>query len=112
MSPRSSSTVPPTAINSPSRWYGILPPHFARLVYAMEEIDAQTALQLGIVSRVVAAAELITESDRLVVELCGKARDALIGVKDYFRAASGLQGRAAADLAGNMLATVISSLPR
>lgn len=82
------------------------------LVYSMEEIDAQTALQLGIVSQVVAPAKLVAESDKLVTELCGKARDALIGVKDYFRAAPGLQGRAAADLAGNMLATVFSSVPR
>ncbi len=82
------------------------------LVYSMQEIDAQAALQLNIVSQVVAAADLAAASDKLVAELCGKARDALIGVKDYFRVAPGLPGRAAADLAGNMLATVFSSIPR
>ncbi len=82
------------------------------LVYSMQEIDAHAALQLGLVSQVVAPADLAAASDKLVAELCGKARDALIGVKDYFRVAPGLQGRAAADLAGNMLATVFSSVPR
>ncbi len=82
------------------------------LVYSMREIDAQTALQLGILSDVVPPAKLIAESDKLVAELSTRARDALIGIKDYVRAAPGLQGRAVADLAGNLLATVFSSVPR
>lgn len=84
----------------------------AWLVYSMTEIDAQTALQFGIVSHVVPAAQLAAESDKVVADLCTRAREALIGVKDYFRAAPGLQGRAVADLAGNLLATVFSSVPR
>jgi enoyl-CoA hydratase len=82
------------------------------LVYSMREVDAQTALRLGIVSEVVAPANLVAESDKLVTELSTRARDALIGIKDYVRAAPGLQGRAVADLAGNLLATVFSSVPR
>jgi enoyl-CoA hydratase/carnithine racemase len=82
------------------------------LVYSMREVDAQTALRLGIVSDVVAPAKLFEESDKLATELSTRARDALIGVKDYIRAAPGLQGRAVADLAGNLLATVFSSAPR
>jgi enoyl-CoA hydratase/carnithine racemase len=82
------------------------------LVYSMAEIDAQAAWRLGMVSYVVAPANLIAESDKVVAELCTRARDALVGVKDYVRAAPGLQGRAVADLAGNLLATVFSSVPR
>jgi enoyl-CoA hydratase/carnithine racemase len=82
------------------------------LVYSMQEIDARTALQFGLASQVVASAELVSESDRLVAELRDKSRDALIGVKDYLRDATGLNGHAAASLAGNLLATVFSSVPR
>jgi len=80
------------------------------MVYTMGEIDAQTALRLGIVSEVTAPAGLIARSDEVVAALCTRARDALIGVKDYFRAAPGLPARSAADLAGNMLATILSSI--
>ena len=80
------------------------------MVYTMGEVDAQTALRLGIVSQVVAPAELVALSDKVVSGLCTRSRDALIGVKDYFRAAPGLPGRSAADLAGNMLATILSSI--
>ena len=82
------------------------------LVYSMAEIDASTAFQMGLISQVVRSAELVSESDKLVAELCSRERDALIGVKDYFRSAPGLNSRAAADLAGNILATVFSSVPR
>lgn len=80
------------------------------MIYTMGEIDAVEALRLGIVSQVVAPADLIAESNKVVGGLCTRSRDALIGVKDYFRAAPGLPNRAAADLAGNMLATILSSI--
>lgn len=82
------------------------------LVYSMQEIGAQQALQLGLVSQVVPSTQLVVVSDKFVAELCTRSRDALLGVKDYFRVAPGLQGRAVADLAGNLLATVFSSVPR
>lgn len=82
------------------------------LVYTMREIDAETAWRLGIVSQVVPAAQLAAETEKVVGDLSTRSRDALVAVKDYFRAAPGLQGRALADLAGNMLATVFSSVPR
>lgn len=80
------------------------------MVYTMGEVDAHTALRLGIVSEVVAHADLTAASEEVVAALSTRARDALIGVKDYFRAAPGLPSRSAADLAGNMLATILSSL--
>jgi enoyl-CoA hydratase/carnithine racemase len=82
------------------------------LVYTMQEIDAETAWRLGIVSQIVPAGQLVAESDKAVAALVSRSREALVAVKDYFRAAPGLQGRALADLAGNMLATVFSSMPR
>ena len=82
------------------------------LVYSMDEIDADNALRLGIVSQVAPAAELDAAVDRIVAVLTARSRDALVAVKDYFRTAPGMDGRGAADLAGNMLATVFSSVAR
>lgn len=82
------------------------------LVYSMQEIDAQEALQLGLVSYVIPPEQLEVEFNKIVAGLCTRSRDVLIGVKDYFRVSPGLQGRAVADLAGNLLATVFSSVPR
>jgi enoyl-CoA hydratase/carnithine racemase len=82
------------------------------LVYTMREIDADTAWRLGIISDVVPAAQFVAETEKVVADLSTRSRDALVTVKDYFRAAPGLPGRALADLAGNMLATVFSSMPR
>jgi enoyl-CoA hydratase/carnithine racemase len=82
------------------------------LVYSMRQIDAKAALRLGLVSHVVAPTQLVAEADKVVAELCTRSRDALVAVKDYFRVAPGLPARASADLAGNMLATVFSSVPR
>lgn len=82
------------------------------LVYSMEEIDAENALALGIVSHVVKAAELQAATDKIVTTLTSRSRDALVAVKDYLRVAPGMDGRGAAELAGNMLATVFSSVAR
>lgn len=82
------------------------------LVYSMEEVDSRTALALGIVSKVVPAAELTAATDRIVAALTERSREALVAVKDYLRVAPGMEGRGAAELAGNMLATVFSSAAR
>lgn len=79
------------------------------MVYAMEEIDAHTALRLGIVSSVVPAAQLDASVDKLITSLSTRSRDALIAIKDYVRTASSMEPRGAADYAGSLLATVFSS---
>ena len=58
------------------------------------------------------AAELTAATDRIVAALTERSREALVAVKDYLRVAPGMEGRGAAELAGNMLATVFSSAAR
>ena len=82
------------------------------LVYAMEEIDAETALRLGIVSQVVPAAELAAATDRLIGGLVARSREALAAVKEYFRVAPAMEPRGAADYGASLLSAVLSSATR
>jgi len=78
-------------------------------VYSMEEIDAATALQLGLVSTVVPLAGLDGALDKLLAAMTVRSPEALIAVKDYFRAAPYMEPRGAADYGANLLAGVLSS---
>jgi enoyl-CoA hydratase len=82
------------------------------MVYATQEIDARTALQLGIVSSVVAKSALEAETGKLMTALTARSREVLIGVKDYMRVAPSMDPRGAADYASTLLAAVMSSTPR
>jgi enoyl-CoA hydratase/carnithine racemase len=79
------------------------------LVYSMAEIDAATALQLGIVSQVVPLADLDGALAKLLATMAARSPEALIAVKDFFRAAPYMDPRGVADYAGNLLAAVLSS---
>ena len=79
------------------------------MVYSMEEIDAQTALQLGFVSMVVPLADLNGALDKLIAAMTARSPEALIAVKDYFRVAPYMEPRGAADYGANLLAAVLSS---
>jgi enoyl-CoA hydratase len=79
------------------------------LVYSMEEIDAATALRLGIVSQVVPLAALDSALAKLLATMTARRPDALVAVKDFFRAAPHMDPRGIADYAGNLLAAVLSS---
>ena len=79
------------------------------LVYSCEPIDARTALALGIVSRVVPRAKLDTEAKAFIDKLTGYSDAAVRTVKEYMRSAPELEPQAAADLASNIMATVLSS---
>jgi enoyl-CoA hydratase len=79
------------------------------LVYSMAEIDAATALQLGIVSQVVPLAELDSAVAKLLATMTARSPEALVAVKDFFRAAPYMDPRGTADYAGNLLAAVLSS---
>jgi enoyl-CoA hydratase/carnithine racemase len=79
-------------------------------VYAADPIDAAKALSLGIVSEVVALAELEKAASALVHKLVAYAPTAVQAVKQYMRSAPELDSQAAADLGGNLLANVVSSL--
>jgi enoyl-CoA hydratase len=79
------------------------------LVYSMAEIDAATALQLGIVSQVVPLADLDGALAELLATMTARSPEALVAVKDFFRAAPYMDPRGIADYAGNLLAAVLSS---
>jgi enoyl-CoA hydratase/carnithine racemase len=79
------------------------------LVYSMAEIDAASALQLGIVSQVVPLAELDSAVAKLLATMTARSPEALVAVKDFFRAAPYMDPRGIADYAGNLLAAVLSS---
>ena len=81
----------------------------AHLVYSAEPIDAQTALTIGLVSRVVPKAELDATASALVAKMVGYGRPVVETVKQYMRSAPELEPQAAADLASNIMATVMSS---
>jgi enoyl-CoA hydratase len=79
------------------------------LVYSMAEIDAATALQLGIVSQVVPLADLDGALAKLLATMTARSPEALVAVKDFFRAAPYMDPRGTADYAGNLLAAVLTS---
>lgn len=79
------------------------------MVYSMEELDASMALQFGIVSAVVPAAQLDIALSKFIESMTARSPEALIAVKDFFRTASLMEPRGVADYAGNLLASVLTS---
>ena len=82
------------------------------MVYAMAEIDAATALQLGIVSRVVSPNDLDAALATLLATMTARSTPALAAVKEFFRAAPHMEPRGMVDYAANLLANVLSSAAR
>jgi enoyl-CoA hydratase/carnithine racemase len=78
-------------------------------VFSTEPIDAATALSLGILSQVVALANLEKAVTALLHKLVAYAPTAAQAVKQYMRSAPELNTEAAAELAANLLANVVSS---
>lgn len=81
----------------------------AYLVYSTAEIDAATALSLGLVSRVVSHAQLETEVERFLEGLAQRSVPALAAVKQYLASARRMDPEGAASFAAHLLATVLSS---
>jgi enoyl-CoA hydratase len=79
------------------------------MVYSMEELDAPTALALGIVSTVVPAAQLDSALSKLLSTMTSRSPEALTAVKDFFRSASLMEPRGVADYGANLLASVLTS---
>jgi enoyl-CoA hydratase len=82
------------------------------MVYTMEEVDAQSALQLGIVSAVVPAAQLDAAVQKLLAGMTSRSTDALVAVKDFFRTAPFMEPRGVAAYGGTLLASVLTSAAR
>ena len=79
------------------------------LVYSCEPIDAPAALAVGIVSCVVPRAQLEAQAVAFIDKLVGYPDPMVRTVKEYMRSAPELEPQAAADLASNIMATVMSS---
>jgi enoyl-CoA hydratase len=76
------------------------------LVYSTEEIDADKAFAIGLVSNVVPASDLEAAVSGLVDRLKKAPLAALLAVKEYARSAFGMSTQAANDFARNLHATV------
>jgi enoyl-CoA hydratase/carnithine racemase len=81
----------------------------AWMVYTNEVIDAQAAMQIGLVSKVVPASELTATGEALVAKLLERTHGALSGVKQYLARARLQSFDDAADTGRNLLAIVLSS---
>jgi enoyl-CoA hydratase len=81
----------------------------AWMVYSIEEIDARTALQLGIVSKVAPSAQVEGELAKLLATVIARSPESLVAVKDFLRSAPHMEPRGMADYAANLLSSVLSS---
>jgi len=81
----------------------------AWMVYTLAEINAQTALSLGIVSSVVPKAQLDAAMDGALKAMTARSPAALVAVKDYLRSAPMMEPRGAAAYGVALLAGVLTS---
>jgi enoyl-CoA hydratase/carnithine racemase len=81
----------------------------AWMVYAMDELDAHAAHQVGIVSKVALEPMVELEVDKLLKTMTARSPEALVAVKDFLRSAPHMEPRGMADYGANLLAAVLSS---
>jgi enoyl-CoA hydratase/carnithine racemase len=81
----------------------------AWMVYSMDELDAQTARQVGIVSKVAPTPHVEAEVAKLIATMTARTPEALVAVKDFLRSAPHMEPRGMADYGANLLASVLSS---
>jgi enoyl-CoA hydratase/carnithine racemase len=81
----------------------------AWMVYAMDELDAHAAHQVGIVSKVATEPMVELEVDKLLKTMTARSPEALVAVKDFLRSAPHMEPRGMADYGANLLAAVLSS---
>lgn len=82
------------------------------MVFALEELSAAQALQVGLVSTVVPEAQLDAALEKLLATVTSRAAPSLVAVKDFLRVAYHMEPRGLADYSANSLATVLSSRER
>lgn len=81
----------------------------AHLVYSTMDIDAATALSIGLLSRVVPETRLETEVDELVSTITQRVPAAVKAVKEFLRSAPAMDSQGALDFASTLIANVLSS---
>jgi enoyl-CoA hydratase len=107
--------LPEMAINlPPTLAMSALMPRVGRkplgwMVYAMDELDAATACQIGIVSKVAPGTQVEAEVAKLLATMTARSPEALVAVKDFLRSAPHMEPRGMADYGANLLAAVLSS---
>ena len=106
--PEMEKDLPPTLAIS-ALLHRVPPKTIAYMVYALHEIDAQTALNAGFISRVVPEADLKKTVDELCAHLEERSAIAVRTVKEYLRSALYMDAGGASDFAGISLANVLSS---
>src|SRR5262249_54808449 len=79
------------------------------LVYSTELVDAGRALAMGLVSKVVARADLENEADAFIKKTLARVPTAVPAVKEYMRSAPRMEPQAAADFGSTLLSGVLSS---
>jgi enoyl-CoA hydratase len=84
----------------------------AHLVFTRERIGARRAELLGLVTKVVATADLTKESDALATDLLSRSAASLQGIKEYLKFASRMDPGAATAFSSVLNAAVSSSQPR
>jgi enoyl-CoA hydratase/carnithine racemase len=106
--PEMDHNLPPTL--AISALIGKVPPkQIARLVYTRLPITAAEALACGLVGEVVPAGGLEAAAARTTARLTDRSRAAICAVKEYMNVAPHVDPAAAARLAANLLAAVLSS---
>jgi len=79
------------------------------LIWSRDEIDAATAREFGIVSKIVPASLLETEVDTLTETLSGNSIEALCMIKEYLNNALDMDRAAASRFAANLMSAVMAS---
>jgi enoyl-CoA hydratase/carnithine racemase len=79
------------------------------MVYTRQPIGAPEALAFGVVSQLAPRAELDAAVDKTLSLMLDRNRAALVGVKEYMHGTLHADAHAAARLASNLLAAVLSS---
>jgi len=87
----------------------IPPKSLLHLIYSTEPIDAGTAHALGLVGQLVPPGELDAAVDALAAKLAAYDHEAVVTCKAYLKTALKADYATANDLAGNVLANVLSS---
>jgi len=106
--PEMDTDLPPTL--AISAVLGKIPPkRLTHLIYTREKISAKEALDLGLLSQVVPAAELESATQKTVARMTDRRRPALEAVKEYMAIAPHLDTNAAARYGSALLSVVLSS---
>lgn len=82
------------------------------MVLTRQMVDAETALNHGMISQVVADDALAQSTTDYLANLIDRDRDALIAIKEYIQLSAGMPADAAARYAANLIATEMTSQDR